>query len=158
MTKPRWKKNRKPVRTKDLPKTSQKIVKGLKVVKAAVGLASTLLNPINHYRMAKNKLQGKGYLYPGTHYLGPGNPLNNGPPTSDADRIAQQHDYDYDRLIKAGHSKRRVYGGFSDADQRAMDKSDVTTSQGLALYAGMGAKKILSKITGSKTIKDPPSS
>lgn len=35
------------------------------------------------------------FLYPGHNYLGPGNPLNNGPPTDDADLIAFKHDHDY---------------------------------------------------------------
>lgn len=35
-------------------------------------------------------------LYPGHKYLGPGNPLDNGEPVDEADRIARDHDYSYD--------------------------------------------------------------
>lgn len=35
------------------------------------------------------------FLYPGRKYLGPGNPLNNGTPTTPADFVAQKHDHAY---------------------------------------------------------------
>lgn len=35
------------------------------------------------------------FTYPGTRYLGPGNPYPNGKPTSSADEIAQRHDKSY---------------------------------------------------------------
>lgn len=35
------------------------------------------------------------FLYPGHNYLGPGNPLENGEPVDEADRIAKIHDYAY---------------------------------------------------------------
>lgn len=39
------------------------------------------------------------FLYPGHHYLGPGNPLENGEPVDNADRIAQVHDYEYNQAV-----------------------------------------------------------
>ncbi|XP_077550671.1 uncharacterized protein LOC144163838 [Haemaphysalis longicornis] len=35
------------------------------------------------------------FVFPGYRYLGPGNPLNNGQPVDEDDRIAQQHDQAY---------------------------------------------------------------
>jgi hypothetical protein len=35
------------------------------------------------------------FLYPGHKYLGPGNPLKNGEPVDNADKIARVHDYEY---------------------------------------------------------------
>lgn len=37
------------------------------------------------------------FVFPGHRYLGPGNPLNNGDPVDEDDRIAQQHDEAYSR-------------------------------------------------------------
>lgn len=145
----------KPIRTRDLPKLSQKIVKGTKVAKAAVKLGSEALNPLNYAKMASSALRGKGLVVPGTKYLGPGNPLQSGAPTSSTDRLARIHDHEYNDYLSSGISKKRLYLGFSEADQRLMDAADKTTTQGLAAYSGMGAKKILSKITRQKTIKDP---
>lgn len=35
------------------------------------------------------------FLYPGHRYLGPGNPLDNGEPVDNADKIARVHDNEY---------------------------------------------------------------
>lgn len=35
------------------------------------------------------------FLYPGHNYLGPGNPLENGAPVDNADKIAKVHDFEY---------------------------------------------------------------
>lgn len=35
------------------------------------------------------------FLYPGHRYLGPGNPLYNGEPVDNADKIARTHDFEY---------------------------------------------------------------
>lgn len=35
------------------------------------------------------------FLWPGHNYLGPGNPLENGPTVDKADEIAKRHDYAY---------------------------------------------------------------
>lgn len=37
------------------------------------------------------------FLWPGHNYLGPGNPLENGEPVDEADRIAQRHDIAYNQ-------------------------------------------------------------
>lgn len=35
-------------------------------------------------------------LYPGYHYLGPGNPIDNGPTVNSTDKIAKKHDISYE--------------------------------------------------------------
>lgn len=52
------------------------------------------------------------YLYPGHNYLGPGNPLVNGPAVDKADEIARQHDYEYNDA----QSSEDIY----NSDQRAI--------------------------------------
>lgn len=123
---------------------------------AAVELGQKLLNPINQVKFAHKAIKGEGFVLPGSKYIGPGNRMDLGKPTSSADAAAYQHDKDYDAMIKKGIPKKKVYLGFSDADQRLMDRSDVTTSDGLATYLGMGGKKLLYKagLTGKKT-RDP---
>jgi Phospholipase A2-like domain len=59
----------------------------------------------------------KGYTLPGYNYLGPGNDLNNGPPTSHEDFVAQDHDYDYQDLESRGVDP---YFTFSEADNNAI--------------------------------------
>lgn len=36
-------------------------------------------------------------LYPGYHYLGPGNPIENGPTVNSTDKIAKKHDISYEK-------------------------------------------------------------
>jgi len=133
------------------------VVKGGKVAGAATRLTARLHNPVNLTKMAVNAVRGKGLVLPGSKYIGPGNSLNRGKAKSKADEAARRHDIDYDNYLKAGVSKKKLYTGFSDADQRLMKRSDVTTPDGLATYTGMLAKKGLHKIglTGKRT-KDPP--
>lgn len=40
-------------------------------------------------------LPKKGLTLPGYNYCGPGNPLDNGPPTNELDQICRQHDIAY---------------------------------------------------------------
>lgn len=55
------------------------------------------------------------FLWPGHNYLGPGNPLNNGEPVDEADRIAQQHDNEYNTAKTSSDvykSDRAAIGSF----------------------------------------------
>lgn len=124
---------------------------GAKVGIATAKLGSRLANPKNVYKMTKNAIRGKGIVLPGSNYIGPGNPMNR-KVKSKGDALAKKHDEDYGRLLKAGYSKKRVYAGFSDADKQLMKKSDTTTPEGVATYAGMKFKHLLSKtgLTGKR--------
>lgn len=135
-------------------KVGKGIVKGAKVASAAAQLAARMTNPVGQARMAAGVARGKGLTLPGSNYIGPGNPMNR-KIKSKGDALAKQHDKDYERYLKAGYSKKNVYSKFSDADARLMKKSNVTTPEGIATYAGMAAKKALHKtgLTGKK-LKD----
>lgn len=104
--------------------------------------------------MTKDAVKGKGLIMPGTNFIGPGNAMDK-KPLSKGDALAKKHDEAYGRYLDAGHSKKRVYLGYSDADKKLQKKSDVTTPEGLVTYTGMKAKKMLHKtgITGPK-LKD----
>ena len=140
---------------KTIKKGKKKVVFGAKVVRAGIGIARDVSNPFKMGKVAVGAVRGKGIVYPGTNYIGPGNPLNAGKPVSSGDRAAMQHDYDYDRLLKKGVKPKKLYAGFSEADKRLMKRSDITTKHGLVTYGGMAVKKGLYKIglTG-KLIKD----
>jgi len=136
------------------------VKKGIKigrVTSAGVRLAARVTNPYNVSKMTINAARGKGLVLPGSRYIGPGNSLNAGKPLSSADYAARQHDRDYDKLLKRGVKPAKLYAGFSQADERLMKRSDVTTPDGLATYTGMLAKKGLYKLglTGKK-IRDEP--
>lgn len=130
---------------------SGKVVKGAKVARAMGQLGRRMTNPKKVGKMVKNAAKGKGLVLPGSNYIGPGNPMNR-KVKSKGDALAKRHDEDYDRMLKAGYSKKKVYGGFSEADKRLMKKSDVTTPEGIATYTGMKAKHMLSKtgLTGKR--------
>ena len=137
-------------------KVKRGVVKGAKVGVAAARLANKVTNPINQVKGVVKAARGGGFVLPGTKYIGPGNRMDLGKPVNSADAAAYQHDLDYDRLInKRGKKKAKVYWGFSDADQRLMDRSDVTTPDGLATYMGMGIKKGINRLgLSGKQIRD----
>lgn len=145
--------------TKKVRKTAtsgaKKAIYAAKVGKAVGGVARDIVNPLKMGKVAVNAVRGKGVVYPGSKYIGPGNAMNKGKPTSSGDKAAYEHDLDYDRLLKQGVKPKRLYLGHSSADQRAMDKSDLTTKHGVAVYGGMAIKKGMYKLglTGKK-IKD----
>ena len=138
-----------------IKKVGKGAVKTVKVGVAATKLAASVANPINKVKFLRQGIKGEGWVLPGSKYIGPGNRLDLGKPKSSADAAAFKHDLAYDRYLKQGHSKKKVYAGYSDADHRLMKESDVTTPHGLATYLGMLPKKAAYSLglTGSK-IKD----
>lgn len=83
------------------------------------------------------------FLFPGHNYLGPGNPLNNGPPLSKADSIAQQHDQSYN----TAKSKEDIFS----ADRSAIKKFALNIPNeplpSLTGAVGLGAKYLFEKGT-----------
>lgn len=83
---------------------------------------------------------------PGFNYLGPGNPLNSGEPTNNADRIARDHDIEYSRATTAEEIRR--------SDRKAItrflgDRDLLGPSFGGTVGAiGLGAKYALETFTG----------
>lgn len=127
----------------------------LGVARAATKVAKTLANPKNQAKIIGTAMKGEGLVYPGSNYIGPGNPLRGQKEKSKADRAAHKHDREYHELLRKGVNKRKLYTGFSEADGRLLKKSDLTTEHGLVTGLGMGAKRLAWKLglTGKK-IKD----
>lgn len=125
------------------------------VGKAGVQLAGRMLNPVNIAKTAKNAATGKGLVLPGSKYIGPGNSMDKGAPTSQADANAYQHDVDYDNYMKKGKlGKKSVYLGYSDADERLLKNTKANTPEGLAVNLGMLAKKGLNKLGLTRRVRD----
>ena len=135
-----------------IKRMSKGVVKVGRVGYAAARLAEGIANPMNLARVAVGVVRGKGLTLPGSKYIGPGNPMNLGKPTSKTDAAARLHDLDYGRLLKKGVKPSKLYLGFSKADERLMKRAELTTPEGIAAYAGMAAKKGLYKLglTGKK--------
>ena len=141
-----------------LGKTAKKIVKkakyGAQVAKSAAVLGMRMRNPVRQAKFVSDAVRGKGFVLPGSKYIGPGNEMNKGKPVDEADANAYQHDKDYDAYIAKGHKPRDVYTGWNDADDRLLKKTKANTPNGLAVVLGMGAKKLLHKTGLTKRIRD----
>lgn len=125
-----------------------------RIGKAGVQLLAKVKNPYEQAKFLLNAARGKGFVLPGSKYIGPGNELNKGKPVDEADANALQHDYDYDNYLKKGHKAKDVYTGWSDADDRLLKKTKADTPNGLAVNLGIGAKKLLHKTGLTKRIRD----
>ena len=141
-------------------KIKKRLLRTAQVARALGKVALTVNNPYKMGKVALRAARGKGVVYPGSAYIGPGNEIKSGGKraTSGADRAAYQHDLDYGKLLDRGVGARRLYTGYSAADSRLMKRVDPTTEAGMAVYLGIGAKKLAWKLglTGKK-IKDRPS-
>ena len=84
----------------------------------------------------------KKFLYPGHNYLGPGNPLENGPVVNEADLIAKEHDYAY----AYANSKDDVFNADRQAiDEFVQDFKKNPNLPSLAGAAGLGVKHFFEK-------------
>nr|QTE04069.1 MAG: VP [Phylloscopus proregulus parvoviridae sp.] len=86
------------------------------------------------------------FLYPGHNYLGPGNPLENGPAVDKSDQIAKKHDYAYHNATSIKdiyESDRQAIGEF------ARDFVIHPNLPSLAGAVGLGSKYLVEKnVTG----------
>lgn len=80
------------------------------------------------------------WTLPGYNYLGPGNALDDYPPTNEDDRLALKHDQAYSQYIEQGYDP---YWNFNDADQEFLDYVGATFPGKLA-WAVFQVKKGLS--------------
>lgn len=91
-----------------------------------------------------SKAYHSGIQVPGTHYVGPGNPIDSGAPTSGVDADAREHDISY------SHHNTDI----SASDTRAINQfgDHVAESHldgaGIIGYVGLQAKKAIEKHTG----------
>lgn len=89
--------------------------------------------------------QGKGFVYPGSHWIGPKNPMEaegNAAPTSQMDELARIHDHQYGELLSKG---KNPYFTFNEADKYMLDHVDLSTAEGWAIKFFIGAKQHLFK-------------
>jgi len=121
-------------------------IKGAKIAKAAGGIAADLHNPYKMGKVVVNAARGKGVVYPGSKYIGPGNAMNLGKGNTSGDRAAYRHDVAYGKYLDKGVKPSKLYAGYSSADKKLMKESDITTKHGLVTYAGMSLKKGLYKM------------
>lgn len=138
-------------------KTASKAKKAAQLGVTAGKMISHLSNPANQQEMLSKLVRGKGLTYPGTKYIGPGNPMNLGSPTSKADELAFQHDKDYEDYLQKGYSPKDVYSRYSSADRRLYDiakKKAHKSHEHLALTLGMGAKKLAHDLGVTKSLDD----
>lgn len=63
---------------------------------------------------AGRKRKNRGFVLPGYNYLGPGNDLDNGPPTKRSDFFAKLHDIEYDKIEKQGLHPKWIYSKADD--------------------------------------------
>lgn len=89
--------------------------------------------------IAYGAVRGRGIVYPGTNYIGPGNPLSSGRPKSYHDNLARTHDYQYQYLMDKGVDP---YFSWNQADREMVKKADPTTLEGAAVLMGINPKRI----------------
>lgn len=81
------------------------------------------------------------FLLPGYHYLGPGNPLPNGPDVNSADSVAHKHDIEYQNATKPSDIRK--------SDLKAIKEFAKTGYLGgLIGAAGLSAKYAVESVTG----------
>lgn len=97
----------------------------------------------NQYVLKSRRSRREGWLWPGHNYLGPGNPLENGPTKSEADKIAKVHDYAYAHAWTSEHIKE------ADKEARRQFAAHAGSSIGaIAGYVGLGIKSVAEKVFG----------
>lgn len=87
---------------------------------------------MSNKRKRDDRHRKRGWTLPGYNYMGPGNPLDNGPPTSADDNVAMEHDYAYQKYLDAGQNP---YWNYNQADEEAVKKWGNS-------FGGMGAKAV----------------
>lgn len=94
---------------------------------------------------------------PGYHYLGPGNNLFKGAPTSYNDWVAYMHDVRYGEIVKLGQNPYLLW---SEADAQAYQQFAHSDYGGTLGKSFFGLKKLahdfglISKVTGEPIIPD----
>lgn len=95
------------------------------------------------------------FLVPGYNYLGPGNPIDNGPPTNKIDEVARKHDLDYDEAERTFASTGNIEQAFENihkADKEFLrsvsELEPGTYSEFFGKYIGQAGIGIKSQVEG----------
>ena len=99
--------------------------------------------------------QKKGLTLPGRRYCGPGNPLDNGPPTNELYAICMEHDYCYSSNIPKCECDKNMLGKLSSSESKTFrgkvaKNLIVKPITGTKYQLGLGKKKE-KKIAGKKS-------
>lgn len=123
-----------------------------------VGAAATIIKSdaaklaLNLPKMTYNAYKGKGFVYPDTKYIGPGNPMDLGTPINYDDNLAYIHDNQYDELIDKGINP---YFTFNEPDREMIKNARLTTPAGRATWLGINAKRVFKNdYTKTKSYRD----
>ena len=66
--------------------------------------------------------QKKGLTLPGHKHCGPGNPLDNGPPTNELDSICMEHDNCYSSNIPKNECDQNMLGNLYSSESKSLEK------------------------------------
>lgn len=111
-----------------------------------------------------------GLVVPGYNYVGPGNPLDNGPPKGPVDEAAQRHDIRYDELLKHGDVPYVAGHGADEMMSSELEKAEhegkisgvsdtLLSNAARGIWAAKGiANKVLGPGLSQVLPPDPPSS
>lgn len=106
------------------------------------------------YIRGSRKRKDKGdYSLPGYKYIGPGNRLHKGKPVDSNDRVAEKHDWAYDRYVRAG---KDPYWNYNNADDRAQRDFDHTSYGGTLGRSFFTFKRFASQAGYIGNLDGPP--
>lgn len=93
-----------------------------------------------------SKVSNSGIQVPGTKYVGPGNPIDNGQPSSFVDQDAKEHDIQYSISSDPQHIQKSDTDTINRfGDHIAEDNTDITALLG---HTGLKIKQAIEKHTG----------
>ena len=87
-------------------------------------------------------LPKKELTLPGHRYCGPGNPLDNVPPTNESDAICMEHGYCYSSNIHKSECDKNMLGKFSSSESKIFGEK---VAKNLILKPIIGTKYQLGK-------------
>lgn len=96
---------------------------------------------------------GKGYVLPGSEYIGPGNPIHIGPARNPADQVAREHDLGYQDLLNKPPDD--FHKAVQDLDNKAIEDFDKVYQESGDINAKIGSVGLGIKRKVEDTIGQP---
>jgi len=128
-----------------LRKKLKHVRKGFQMGFTALRLINRVANPVNQAKFLETAIKGGGFILPESKYIGPGNSMSLGSPTSKYDALAMEHDFAYENYLSEGIPAIDVYTKYSKADEKlykAAKGAAYKDPEAMALTMGMGLKKM----------------